>query len=49
MHRGKLVEMGSAEQICTAPQQPYTQSLISAVPNPDPRNKRMMHRTRFTA
>jgi peptide/nickel transport system ATP-binding protein len=49
MHRGKLVEMGTAEQICTNPQQPYTKSLISAVPNPDPRNKRMMHRTRFTA
>ncbi len=49
MHRGKLVEMGTAEQICTYPQQPYTKSLISAVPNPDPRHKRMMHRTRFTA
>jgi peptide/nickel transport system ATP-binding protein len=49
MHRGKLVEMGTAEQICTDPQQPYTKSLISAVPNPDPRNKRMMHRTRFIA
>ena len=49
LHRGKLVEMGSAEQICTDPQQPYTKSLISAVPHPDPRHKRMMHRTRFTA
>jgi peptide/nickel transport system ATP-binding protein len=49
MHRGKLVEMGTAEQICTAPKEPYTRSLISAVPNPDPRNKRMMHRTRFNA
>jgi peptide/nickel transport system ATP-binding protein len=49
LHRGKLVEMGTAEQICTDPQQPYTKSLISAVPHPDPRNKRMMHRTRFTA
>ncbi|SMQ85488.1 peptide/nickel transport system ATP-binding protein [Devosia lucknowensis] len=49
MHRGKLVELGPAEQICTAPQEAYTKSLISAVPNPDPRNKRMLHRTRFTA
>lgn len=49
MHRGKLVEMGTAEQICTDPQEPYTRSLISAVPNPDPRNKRMLHRTRFSA
>jgi peptide/nickel transport system ATP-binding protein len=49
MHRGRVVEMGTAEEICTAPQQPYTRSLISAVPNPDPRRKRMMHRTRFVA
>lgn len=48
MHRGKLVEIGPTEQICTAPSEAYTQSLISAVPNPDPRNKRMLHRTRFT-
>jgi peptide/nickel transport system ATP-binding protein len=49
MHRGKIVEIGEAEQICTAPREPYTRSLISAVPNPDPRNKRMLHRTRFIA
>ncbi|WDR02868.1 ABC transporter ATP-binding protein [Devosia algicola] len=49
MHRGKIVELGDAEQICTAPVEAYTKSLISAVPNPDPRHKRMMHRTRFTA
>ena len=48
MHRGRIVEMGTAEQICTSPREPYTQSLISAVPNPDPRHKRMLHRTRFT-
>jgi peptide/nickel transport system ATP-binding protein len=48
MHRGRLVEMGPAEEICTAPREPYTRSLISAVPSPDPRRKRMMHRTRFT-
>ena len=49
MHRGRLVEVGPAEEICTAPREPYTQSLISAVPSPDPRKKRMMHRTRFVA
>jgi peptide/nickel transport system ATP-binding protein len=49
MHRGRVVEMGTAEEICTTPKEPYTQSLISAVPNPDPRNKRMMHRTRFVS
>ena len=25
---------------------PYTRALISAVPNPDPRSKRMLHRIR---
>ncbi|KKB11457.1 ABC transporter ATP-binding protein [Devosia geojensis] len=49
MHRGRVVEMGTAEEICTAPKAAYTQSLISAVPNPDPRHKRMLHRTRFRA
>ena len=49
MHRGRIVELGDARQICTDPQQPYTRSLISAVPNPDPRHKRMLHRTRFVA
>ncbi len=49
MHRGKIVELGEAEQICTAPQEAYTKSLISAVPNPDPRDKRMLHRHRFVA
>ena len=49
MHRGKVVELGTAEQICTAPREAYTKALISAVPSPDPRNKRMLHRTKFTA
>ncbi len=49
MHRGRIVELGDAEQICTTPREPYTRSLISAVPNPDPRNKRMLHRTKFVA
>jgi peptide/nickel transport system ATP-binding protein len=49
MHKGRIVEIGDARQICTAPQEPYTRSLISAVPNPDPSNKRMLHRTRFIA
>jgi peptide/nickel transport system ATP-binding protein len=47
MHRGKVVERGDADKICTAPEEPYTKALISAVPNPDPRNKRMLHRQRL--
>ncbi|MCY4425616.1 MAG: ABC transporter ATP-binding protein [Halieaceae bacterium] len=49
MRQGRVVEVGDAETICTAPAEPYTQALISAVPNPDPRNKRMLHRTRFNS
>jgi peptide/nickel transport system ATP-binding protein len=47
MHRGRIVEIGTAEEICTAPREPYTRTLISAVPNPDPRHKRMLHRLRL--
>ena len=46
MHSGKLVELGPAEKICTAPDADYTRALISAVPNPDPRDKRMLNRIR---
>lgn len=49
MHHGRIVEEGDAETICTAPQDPYTQRLISAVPNPDPRHKRMINRQRTNA
>jgi oligopeptide transport system ATP-binding protein len=36
MYLGKLVEVGTSEQICLAPKHPYTQALLSAVPIPDP-------------
>jgi peptide/nickel transport system ATP-binding protein len=49
MYKGQVVEVGPAEKICTSPDAPYTKALISAVPNPDPHNKRMMHRVRFNA
>jgi peptide/nickel transport system ATP-binding protein len=32
MERGRLVEIGEAEALCAAPQQAYTQQLISATP-----------------
>ncbi|MGY6635462.1 MAG: dipeptide ABC transporter ATP-binding protein [Alkalilacustris sp.] len=35
MHQGKLVEVGTARQIMTDPQDPYTQRLIAAVPRVD--------------
>jgi ABC-type microcin C transport system duplicated ATPase subunit YejF len=35
MQAGKLVEQGSAEQILTRPQHPYTQALLNSVPRVD--------------
>jgi len=37
MNRGKLVEIGPAEEVYTKPQDEYTQALLTAVPIPDPR------------
>jgi oligopeptide transport system ATP-binding protein len=37
MSRGKLVEIGPAEQVYLTPQDDYTKALLSAVPVPDPR------------
>lgn len=36
MQLGKLVEQGSAEQILTRPEHPYTQALLKSVPRIDP-------------
>jgi oligopeptide/dipeptide ABC transporter ATP-binding protein len=40
MYLGKLVEVGTSAQICTAPKHPYTQALLRAVPVADPAAKR---------
>jgi oligopeptide transport system ATP-binding protein len=40
MNRGKLVEIGPAEQVYTNPQDDYTKALLAAVPVPDPRRMR---------
>jgi oligopeptide transport system ATP-binding protein len=40
MNRGKLVEIGRAEEVYANPQDPYTKALLSAVPIPDPRKMR---------
>ena len=37
MYRGRIVEMGSADCVYNNPQHPYTKSLLSAIPLPDPR------------
>ena len=40
MYVGKLVEVGTSQQICANPKHPYTQALLSAVPVPDPAAKK---------
>jgi oligopeptide transport system ATP-binding protein len=40
MHDGKIVEQGSADQVCEHPSDPYTRKLLDAVPIPDPRESR---------
>ncbi len=36
MRNGKLVEMKKTEELFSNPEHPYTQRLLSAIPNPDP-------------
>jgi peptide/nickel transport system ATP-binding protein/oligopeptide transport system ATP-binding protein len=40
MYLGHLVETGPTEQILSDPRHPYTQALLSAVPEPDPNKQR---------
>jgi oligopeptide transport system ATP-binding protein len=40
MHDGRIVEEGSADQVCERPVDPYTKKLLAAVPVPDPRESR---------
>lgn len=44
MYLGEIVESGPSEMIATAPLHPYTASLISAVPEPDPTRERTHER-----
>ena len=39
MYAGRLVELGSAREIMTKPNHPYTEALLEAVPMPDPKSK----------
>jgi ABC-type oligopeptide transport system ATPase subunit len=40
MNKGKLVEVGPAEQVSSSPRDEYTKALFTAVPVPDPRRQK---------
>jgi oligopeptide transport system ATP-binding protein len=40
MNQGRIVEQGTADQVCEHPTDPYTKKLLAAVPIPDPRESR---------
>jgi len=44
MYLGRIVEIGDADEVCDNPVHPYTTSLLSAVPIPDPNMERSRKR-----
>lgn len=44
MHKGKIVELTSSDQLFEKPLHPYTRSLLSAIPLPDPITERTRRR-----
>ena len=46
MYFGKMVELASSDELFAHPLHPYTKSLLSAIPLPDPRSEK--NRTRIT-
>ncbi|MCE5235239.1 MAG: oligopeptide/dipeptide ABC transporter ATP-binding protein [Clostridiaceae bacterium] len=44
MYLGKIVEIAEADALCEHPVHPYTMSLMSAIPVPDPETARRRHR-----
>ncbi|GLQ12129.1 ABC transporter ATP-binding protein [Devosia yakushimensis] len=47
MYRGRVVEIGDTEEVCSNPQHDYTRALLSAVPIPDPTQRGTRQRIRY--
>jgi len=47
MHYGKIVELASKDQLFANPLHPYTKSLLSAIPTPDPLYERQRKRVQY--
>ena len=47
MHQGHIVEIGSAENIYNNPTHPYTRSLLTAIPQPDPDSEKTRIRKKY--
>jgi oligopeptide transport system ATP-binding protein len=48
MYLGRLVELGTRDEVYERPSHPYTQALLSAIPVPDPRVERARRRIVLT-
>jgi peptide/nickel transport system ATP-binding protein len=48
MYRGRVVEEGPTDQVTNDPEHAYTKALLSAIPRPDPTQRRIHARHRYT-
>lgn len=47
MNNGRILEIADSDELYQAPLHPYTESLLSAIPTPDPENERNRVRTDY--
>ena len=47
MYFGKMVELANSDELFAHPMHPYTKSLLSAIPLPDPRTEKMRQRIKY--
>ncbi len=49
MYYGNLVELASSDELFAHPMHPYTKSLLSAIPQPDPKSEKTRQRITYNA